>query len=139
MTKRSDPGWTPPRERYDGPLRRTLRAAGPDGRRAKVAFLSARYGFRTADTPIEDDHTRLILELAARMIAGRMTTRRSRSPSPDKPDFNGSYPGPETASLRAYRREPFRTVALVGGGFYLGVMRAILDGFVQVRLHAPRA
>jgi hypothetical protein len=44
----------PARERYDGPLWRTLRAADPDGSRAKVAFLSARYGFRAADTSIQD-------------------------------------------------------------------------------------
>ena len=125
----------PARERYDGPFWRTLRVADPDGRRAKSP--SARYGFRATDTPIEDDDTRLILELAARMIAGRMTRRRPRLPSSNKPDLYGSYPGTETASLSAYGREPFRTVALVGGGFYLGVMRAMLDGFVEVGCVLP--
>ena len=43
----------PARDRYDGPLWRTLRHVDRDGSKAKVAFLSARYGFRTADTPIE--------------------------------------------------------------------------------------
>lgn len=41
-TKRPDPGYIPARERYDGPLWRTLRAVDPDGRRAEAAFLSAR-------------------------------------------------------------------------------------------------
>ena len=35
-----------------GQLTRHLRAADPDGRRARVAFLSAHYGFRDAATPM---------------------------------------------------------------------------------------
>ncbi|MCF4130081.1 hypothetical protein [Methylobacterium sp. SyP6R] len=50
--------------RYDGPLWRTLRSADPDGRRARVAFLSAHYGFRDAATPIADYDARLTRDLA---------------------------------------------------------------------------
>lgn len=47
------PGYMPAIERYDGPLWRTLRSVDPRGEKAKVAFLSARLGFRAAATPIE--------------------------------------------------------------------------------------
>lgn len=138
-TKRPDPGYLPARERYDGPLWRTLRATDPDGRRAKVAFLSARYGFRTADTPIQDYDARLTPDLAARMIAGGMTTRWPRPPSPRKPDNYGMHPGAEIASLSGYGREPFDEVALVGGDLYLEVMRALLAGFERMGCVEPGA
>ncbi len=37
--------------------------------------MTARYGFRTGDSPIEDYDARLTPDLADRMIAGGMTTR----------------------------------------------------------------
>jgi hypothetical protein len=92
-TKRPDPAPIPARDRYDGPLWRTLRATDPRGRRARVGFLSARYGFRDAQTPIEDYDARLSEDLAARMIAGGMTTRWPRPPSPRRPDSYGMHPG----------------------------------------------
>ncbi|WP_080921715.1 hypothetical protein [Manganibacter manganicus] len=58
-TKRHDPGLIPAYIRYDGPIWRTLRATDPDGTRARVAFLSAHYGFRDAATPIADYDARL--------------------------------------------------------------------------------
>lgn len=119
----------PARERYDGPVWRTLRAADPDGSRAVAAFLSARYGFRAADTPIEHYDARLTPDLAARMIAGGMTTRWPRPPSQRRPDSYGVHPGAEIASLARYGREPFTDVALVGGALYLDVMRAFVAGF----------
>ena len=73
-TKRSDPDPIPALARYDGPLWRTLRAADPEGRTAKVAFLSAHYGFRDAAAPIADYDARLTQDLAERMIAGGVTT-----------------------------------------------------------------
>ncbi|MYZ47886.1 hypothetical protein [Propylenella binzhouense] len=138
-TKRADPGYMPARERYDGPLWRTLRFVDPDGPKAKVAFLSARYGFRAADTPIEDYDARLTAELAERMIAGGMTTRWPRPPSPRKPDTYGMHPGAEIASLSRYGAEPFDEVALVGGSLYLAVMRAMLGGFRDMRCVTPDA
>jgi hypothetical protein len=58
-TKRPDPDRIPARHRYDGPLWRTLRATDPNDRLARVAFLSARFGFRDARTEIEDYDARL--------------------------------------------------------------------------------
>jgi hypothetical protein len=63
------------------------------------------------------------------MIAGGMTTRWPRPPSSCKPDNFGMRAGAEIASLSYYGREPFEEVALVGGGLYLDVMRALLAGF----------
>lgn len=131
-TKRSDQAPIPARDRYDGPLWRTLRATDPRGRLARVGFLSARYGFRDAQTPIEDYDARLSEDLARRMIAGGMTTRWPRPPSPRKPDNYGMHPGAEIASLTRYGSEPIDDVALVGGHLYLTVMRAMLEGFVDM-------
>src|SRR3546814_3872398 len=58
-TKRRDPGWMPAIDRYDGPIRQTLRVVNPDRRLTRVAVLSARYGFRDATAPVEDYDTRL--------------------------------------------------------------------------------
>lgn len=131
-TKRPGGGTMPARERYDGPLWQTLRAADPEGHRAQVAVLSARYGFRAADTPIADYDARLGRELADRMIAGGMTTRWPRPPSPQRPDNYGMHPGCEIASLRHSASGPFTDVTLVGGALYLEVMRAFLAGFVEL-------
>ena len=138
-TKRRDPGWMPGWERYDGPLWQTWRTVDPDRRLARVGFLSARYGFRTGDSPIEDYDTRLTAELAERMIAGGMTTRWPRPPSPRKPDNYGSHPGCEIASLAYHGSRPFTNIALVGGGLYLKVMRAFLEGFREMRCVTPDA
>lgn len=138
-TKRRDPGWIPAHERYDGPLWQTWRTADPDRRLARVGFLSARYGFRAVDSPIEDYDARLTPNLAERMIAGGMTTRWPRPPSPNKPDNYGSHPGCEIASLACHGARPFTDVALVGGGLYLQVMRAFLGGFREMRCVTPDA
>ncbi|MGE3874865.1 MAG: hypothetical protein AB7F74_18085 [Parvibaculaceae bacterium] len=129
--KRPDPGRIPARDRYDGPLWRTLRVTDRNGVLAKVGFLSARFGFRGDDTPIENYDARLTRELADRMIAGGMITRWPRPPSPNRPDNCGMHPGAEIASLSLIRggRVPFRDVALVGGALYVEVMRAFVAGF----------
>jgi hypothetical protein len=138
-TKRNDPGWMPAWERYDGPLWRTWRTVDPGRRLARVGFLSARYGFGSGDRPIEDNDARLTSDLADRMIAGGMTTRWPRPPSANRPDNYGSHPGCEIASLAYHGTRPFTDVALVGGGLYLKVMRAFLDGFREMRCVAPDA
>ncbi|WP_011579016.1 MULTISPECIES: hypothetical protein [Chelativorans] len=139
-SKRPDPGTIPARDRYDGPLWRTLRA-DPNGVLAKVGFLSARFGFRAADTLIKDCDARLTRELADRMIVGGMITRWPRPPSPNRPDNSGMHPGAEIASLCLTRegRVPFRDVALVGGCLYVEVMRAFLSGFQRMGCVAPDA
>lgn len=138
-TKRHDPGWMPAWERYDGPLWQTWRTVDPDRRLARIGFLSARYGFGAGDRPIEDYDARLTTDLADRMIAGGMGTRWPRPPSPRKPDNYGSHPGCEIASLSGHGTRPFTDVALVGGGLYLKVMRAFLDGFREMRCITPDA
>lgn len=140
-TKRGRPKRIPGRDRYDGPLWRTLRAVDPEGTKAKVAFLSARFGFRGADTPIENYDARLTADLAERMIAGGMITRWPRPPSPGKPDNYGMHPGAEIASLSLSRgvREPFADVALVGGRLYVEVMRAFVAGFQRTGHVGPDA
>nr|WP_301288958.1 MULTISPECIES: hypothetical protein [Methylorubrum] len=138
-TKRPDPDRIPALARYDGPLWRTLRAADPEGRRARVAFLSALYGFRDAATPIADYDARLTQDLAERMIAGGVTTRWPRPPSPRRPDTCGMHAGAEIASMTGYGAEPFEDVALVGGRLYLDVMQAFVAGFVTMGCVRPDA
>ncbi|WP_454010808.1 hypothetical protein [Aquamicrobium terrae] len=121
----------PARLRYDGPLWRTLRAVDPDGVCAKVAFLSAHYGFRDAETPIACYDARLTQDLAERMIAGGMTTRWPRPRRVTVPTA-GMHPGHEIASMSRYGREPFSDVALVGGRLYVTVMSAMVAGFQRM-------
>lgn len=130
--KRSGRDPIPALARYDGPLWRTLRAADPDGRHAKVAFLSARYGFRDAATPIADYDARLTQDLAERMIAGGVTTRWPRPPSPRRSDTCGIHPGAEIAGLTRHGAEPFTKIALVGGRLYVDVMHALVRDFVEM-------
>jgi hypothetical protein len=120
-----------------GPLWQTWRTVDPERRLARVGFLSARYGFRTADSPIKDYDARLTPDLADRMIAGGMTTRWPRPPSPNKPGNYGSHPGCEIASLAYHGTRPFTHVALIGGGLYLKVMRALLMAFAKCAASPP--
>ena len=131
-TKRPDAGHISARLRYDGPLWRTLRSVDPDSARARVAFLSAHYGFRDAETPIAYYDARLTAELAERMIAGGMTTRWPRPRRRSGPDNAGMHAGAEIASMARYGHAPFNDVALVGGGLYLTVMRAMLEEFQRM-------
>ncbi|UHC17888.1 hypothetical protein LRS73_08565 [Methylobacterium currus] len=131
-TKRPDPGSIPAFDRYDGPLWRTLRAADPAGTRAKVAFLSAHYGFRAASSQIGVYDARLTKDLAARMIAGGVTTCWPRPASSSQPDTHGIHAGAEIAGLTAYGAEAPAEVALVGGQVYLEVMHALVRGFVEM-------
>ena len=138
-TKRHDIDRIPGRDRYDGPLWRTLRTTDPEDRLARVAFLSAHFGFREARTEIEDYDARLTRDLAERMIAGGVTTRWPRPRSPRRPDNCGMHPGAEIAQLTRYAKEPMEDVALVGGHLYLDVMRALLVGFREMHAIEPDA
>lgn len=73
-TKRNDAGHIPAIERYDGPLWRTLRHCDPEGRKARVGFLSARYGFRDACSPIENYDARMTAHVPE-PLPGRAPTR----------------------------------------------------------------
>ncbi|MBB4000899.1 hypothetical protein [Aureimonas pseudogalii] len=119
-------------ERYNGPLWQTLRSVDPNGSLAQVAFLSARYGFRSASAEIADYDVRLTRDLTDAMIAGGMTTRWPRPRLPSMPDDAGIHPGVEIAGFHHAAREPLRDVALIGGALYLEVMRAFLVGFREM-------
>lgn len=139
-TKRTTAGWLPARERYDGPLWQTLRAADPTGQKATPAFLSARYGFGSADTPIQDYNLRLTADLAARMIEGGVSTRWPRPTRPRDPDTFGDSAAIALASMSQFGDAPFDEVALVGGHLYLTVMRAFIPDFIRlggIRADAP--
>lgn len=128
-TKRSQPGWIPAIDRYDGPLWQTLRAIDPDRGDTKVAVLSARYGFIDSRSPIENYDTRLTTALAERMIAGGITMRWPRPPTPRKLDIYGNYASCEMAALTDHGERPFTEIAIAGGHLYLRVMNSFVDGF----------
>src|SRR3546814_345266 len=50
-TQRRDPGWMPAIDRYDGPIRPTLRVVHPARRLTTTAVLPARPGFRHPTPP----------------------------------------------------------------------------------------
>ncbi|MCJ2030549.1 hypothetical protein MKK50_14225, partial [Methylobacterium sp. J-043] len=88
-TKRSDPDPIPALARYDGPLWRTLRAGDPAIRRARVAFLSAHYGFRAAASPIASHDGRLTPAITASTGSAGRPTRCARAPAPPPPAPSG--------------------------------------------------
>lgn len=128
-TKRADAGDLPAIQRYDGPLWQTLRVVDPGHTKAQVAFLSARLGFRAADTPIESYDARMTAEIAAAMKAGGLGTRWPPPKTRRRVMPCGEHPGMHIASLSHYGRAPFVDVAIVGGRLYLDVMRHFLGLF----------
>ncbi|CAK7262356.1 MULTISPECIES: hypothetical protein [Shinella] len=128
-TKRDGPAYMPAIERYDGPLWQTLRSVDPRGEKAKVAFLSARLGFRAAATPIEMYDARMTPAIAAEMKAGDLGTRWPKQKTRRRGMASGEHPGMHIATLTGYGRVPFSDVALVGGHLYLDVMRHLVDLF----------
>lgn len=128
-TKRSNPGYMPAIERYNGPLWQTLRAVDPDGSKAKVAFLSAHYGFRDATDTIEPYDRRMTDGIAAAMKAGGLGTRWPRPKTQRHVMPSGAHPGMHINSLSEGRPKPFVDVALVGGHIYLDGMRHFIGLF----------
>lgn len=130
-TKRQDDGYMPAIDRYDGPLWQTVRSIPLHRTVTKIAVLSARYGFLDSRSPIQNYDKRLTEDLADRMIAGGLTTRWPRPPSPRKPDNYGNNAACEIATLTEHGDRPFNDVAIVGGHIYMSVMRSFLDGFCE--------
>ena len=128
-TKRDGPAYMPAIERYDGPLWKTLRSVDPHGDKAKVAFLSARLGFRAAATPIELYDARMTPAIAGEMKAGDLGTRWPKQKTRRRAMASGEHPGMHIATLTGYGRVPFSDVALVGGHLYLDVTRHLADLF----------
>ena len=135
MTKRGGPQYMPARDRYDGPLWRTLRHVDPDEQKARVAFLSAVYGFREARTTIENYDRRMTPEIAVAMKVGGLGTRWPAPRTQRRAMASGEHPGMHIASMTEHGRKPFVDVCLVGGALHLDVMRHFValfqeDGFV---------
>lgn len=131
-TKRGGAERIPAIERYDGPLWRTLRHVDPDGRKARVAFVSARYGFRDADSLIEAYDARMTEDVAACMIAGGIGLRWPRPRTQRRVMPEGQHPGMHIARMVRRGDRPIGDVALVGGWLYLRVMRAFIAEFQQL-------
>ena len=131
MTKHDGPQYMPARDRYDGPLWRTLRHVDPDEQKAQVAFLSAEYGFREARTTIENYDRRMTPEIAAAMKAGGLGTRWPRPKTQRRAMPSGKHPGMHIASMTEHGRKSFVEVCLVGGALYLDVMQHFVDLFQE--------
>ncbi|WP_454857839.1 hypothetical protein [Rhizobium binxianense] len=131
MTKRDGPQYMPARDRYDGPLWRTLRHIDPDEQKARVAFVSAEYGFREARTTIENYDRRMTPETATAMKAGGLGTRWPLPKTQRRVMPSGEHPGMHIASMTEHGRKPFVDVCLVGGALYLDVMQHFIDLFQE--------
>ncbi|MNU54706.1 hypothetical protein D3C71_437640 [compost metagenome] len=128
QTKTKDPSTrVAGRDRYDGPLWRTLRATDPEGRLAQVAFLSALEGFRDARWCVDQYDKRMTPELAERFIAGGIGGSWPKY----KPGVaGGSTAASHMASMTQWGKKPFDEVCMVGGQLYLSVMRVFVSQFV---------
>lgn len=138
-TKRGGTERIPAIERYDGPLWRTLRHCDPEGRKAMVALLSARYGFRDASSPIENYDARMTEDVAGRMIAGGIGMRWPRPRTQRRVMPDGQHPGMHIARMVRRGDRPIADVALVGGWLYLRVMRVLVGEFQQLGKVTPDA
>jgi hypothetical protein len=126
QTKRKDSGRLSGRDRYDGPLWRDLRKHDPEGRLAKVAFLSAQDGFRDACWPVDFYDRRMTPEIAQQMIAGGLGALWPRL----KPGVAGGMAaGAHIASMSDWGRKPLDEVCIVGGHLYIDVMRHYVSLF----------
>lgn len=134
MTERDGPQYMPARDRYDGPLWRTLRHVDPDEQKAKVAFLSAEYGFREARSTIENYEARMTPEIAAAMKAGGRGMRWPRPKTQRRVIPSGEHPGMHIASMTEHGRDPFIEVCLVGSALYLIVMQHFVELFREMAL-----
>ncbi len=126
VTKRSDAGRIPAVERYDGPLWRSLRHCDPGGWKARVAFLSARYGFRDACSPIENYDARMTEDVADRMIAGGTGMRWPRLRSQRRVMPEGEHPGVHIATMVRRGDRPSLSGSERRG--YHGMPGQLLDG-----------
>lgn len=129
MTKRAGPKWMPARDRYDGPLWRSLRHIDPVEQKARVAFLSAHYGFREASDTIENYDARMTPEIAASMKSGGLGTHWPPQKTQRRVIPSGEHAGMHIASMTGYGTAPFVDVCLVGGVLYVDVMNHLVELF----------
>ena len=148
-TKAAGEGLTA-RDRYQGPLWQTLRAADPDGSRAFVCFLSARFGLGDV-RDLLPRYDRVLTDADAdRMVSngpwacypelpqtGRMTMaaklRAARQHGPLR------SPSGVLTQLARELGQPFRDVAICGGHRYVRVASSWLADFRTMRQLAADA
>jgi hypothetical protein len=116
----------PAQERYAGPLWQTLRAADPDGSRATVAALSARYGFIAGTRHIDNYNTQLTRKLAQEMAAGGIDAQWPTRSTHLTAEWVSTSARQEIEQLSELQ---FHEVAIAGGALYLKVMRALVWEF----------
>lgn len=129
QTKRPDPGYMPAIERYMGPLWQTLRTVDPMGTKARVAVVSARYGFLEAGTTIPDYDEKLTEQKARELIKGGIRKRWPEQVKNRHLNLSGQSAWPSIAFLAADGLHRFDEVCMVGGHLYLDVMRAYVAEF----------
>lgn len=126
QTKKKDSGRLSGRDRYDGPLWRTLRAVDPEARLAQVAFLSAQDGFCDARWPVDVYDRRMTPEIAEQMIAGGIGALWPRM----KPGTaGGATAASHIVGMTDWGKNPIDEVCIVGGHLYLDVMRSFVSAF----------
>lgn len=139
------------RDRYQGPLWQTLRAADPDGCRTFVCYLSAKFGLGDARTVLPFYERVLTDADADRMIEGGTWAcypelpKGKRMTMAAKLRVANQHGRPRSPSgvLTFLERElgqPFREVAICGGHRYVRVAQSWLPDFHamrQVRQDAP--
>lgn len=129
QTKSKDPSTRlSARKRYTGPLWLTLNNADPDGRLAKVAYLSAQDGFRDAIWPVDQYDKRMTPDLAEAMANGGIGMRWPIM----KPGVAGGMTAASfMVSMTDWKNKPFNDICMVGGHLYLKVMRAYMREFIS--------
>ena len=138
------------RDRYQGPLWQTLRAADPDGVRAFACFLSARFGLGDA-RDLLPHYDRVLTDADADRMClagpwacypelpqnGRMTmAAKLRAATRDGPQRS---PSKVLTLLERELGRPFRAVAICGGHRYVRVASSWLPDFRAMRQVADDA
>jgi len=138
------------RDRYQGPLWQTLRAADPDGQRAFVCYVSAELGLGDARTVLPHYDRVLTDADADRMVSGG-TSACYPALSPSKrmtaaaklraATQHGPRRSPSTVLTLLEREldQPFRDVAICGGHRYMRVACSWLADFRSMRQVAADA
>jgi len=148
-TKAAGEGLTA-RDRYQGPLWQTLRAADPDSSKAFVCFLSAKFGLGDARDLLPLYDRALTDADADRMVEGhtwacypelpqssRMTmAAKLRAANRDEPRRS---PSGVLTLLARELGQPFRDVAICGGHRYVRVASSWLADFRVMRQLAADA
>lgn len=137
------------RDRYNGPLWQTLRNADPDGSRAFVAYLSAKYGLGDARKPLPTYDAVLTAKSAKTMAAAgihelyplakldqRTSAGRSRALAALGPRSTAYT---SLLSMSVELAQPFREVTICGGKHYIEVGQAFVGELKERGLIAASA